>query len=145
MHITDILSESAIEEHHLCEVCAHKFLVEPQSKGSKAEAAAVSREQPTKMEHECDTCGIKFVDFRNTGRLGCPNDYSLFREELLQLLENIHGETRHTGKVPKRLPQSKQAQAELLQLRKQLVQAVQREAYEEAARLRDRIRQLEES
>jgi len=41
--------------------------------------------------------------------------------------------------------QSKKTQAELVQLRKQLMQAVNREAYEEAARLRDRIRQLEES
>jgi protein-arginine kinase activator protein McsA len=36
-------------------------------------------------------------------------------------------------------------QSELVQLRKQLNQAVHREAYEEAAHLRDRIRQLEES
>ena len=33
----------------------------------------------------------------------------------------------------------------MIQLRKQLLQAVNKEAYEEAARLRDRIRQLEES
>jgi len=85
------------------------------------------------------------VDFRNTGRLGCPHDYEEFREELSPLLENIHGETRHCGKVPRRLPQSKQTQSELLQLRKQLLQAVNKEAYEEAARLRDRIRRLEES
>jgi protein arginine kinase activator len=60
-------------------------------------------------------------------------------------LENIHGEVRHCGKTPRRLPQNRQTQSELLQLRKQLQQAVTREAYEEAARLRDRIRQLEES
>ena len=41
--------------------------------------------------------------------------------------------------------QSKQTQSELIQLRKQLLQAVNKEAYEEAARIRDRIRQLEES
>ena len=61
------------------------------------------------------------------------------------MLENIHGETRHCGKTPRRLPQSKQTQSELIQLRKQLLQAVNKEAYEEAARIRDRIRQLEES
>jgi protein-arginine kinase activator protein McsA len=32
-----------------------------------------------------------------------------------------------------------------MQLRKQLLQAVHKEAYEEAARIRDRIRRLEES
>ena len=89
-------------------------------------------------------CGIKFVEFRNSGRLGCPHDYQEFREELQPLLENIHGDTRHCGKTPRRLPQSQQTQSELIQLRKQLHQAVTREAYEEAAQLRDKIRKLEE-
>src|SRR5207245_6688672 len=96
------------------------------------------------LNRQCPVCGIKFVEFRNSGRLGCPHDYQEFLEELTPLLENIHGEVKHCGKVPRRQPQNKQAQNELLQLRKQLQQAVTREAYEEAAQLRDRIRQLEE-
>ena len=148
LHITEIVSEDHVEELHLCEVCAHKYLSEPQPKAAAGKAASAvageEAEEAAGIHRECDMCGIKFVDFRNTGRLGCPHDYDIFREELLQLLENIHGETRHVGKVPRRLPQSKQTQAELLQLRKQLLQAVHRENYEEAARLRDRIRQLEE-
>ena len=148
LHITEILSEDHVEELHLCEVCAHKYLSEPQSKLQGKPTAALASEdaeETSGIHRECDLCGIKFVDFRNTGRLGCPHDYDVFREELVQLLENIHGETRHAGKSPRRLPQNRQAQAELMQLRKQLLQAVHREAYEEAARLRDRIRHLEEN
>jgi protein arginine kinase activator len=146
LHITEILSEDHVEELHLCEECAHKYLYEPQKPGLKsAPASAEEMDEPAVMNRECEVCGLKFVDFRNTGRLGCPHDYQEFREELTPLLENIHGETRHCGKTPRRLPQSKQTQSELLQLRKQLLQAVNREAYEEAARLRDRIRRLEES
>jgi protein arginine kinase activator len=63
---------------------------------------------------------------------------------LTPLLENIHGETRHCGKTPRRLPQNKQTQSELIQLRNRLKQAVTKEDYEEAARIRDRIRSLEE-
>ena len=146
LHITEILSEEHVEELHLCEVCAHKYLSEPQPKPAKTTSAAAldDVEEPAGMNRECEICGIKFVDFRNTGRLGCPHDYEVFRDELVQLLENIHGETRHVGKVPRRLPQSRQTQAELIQLRKQLLQAVHKEAYEEAARLRDRIKQLDE-
>ena len=66
---------------------------------------------------------------------GGPND----------LLENIHGETKHCGKTPRRMPQSQQALSELMQLRNRLKQAVTKEDYEEAARLRDRIKQLEET
>ena len=149
LHITEILGEDQIEELHLCESCAHNHLYEPQSKSTGIKTAhppqAEEADEPAVLNRECDVCGIKFVDFRNTGRLGCPHDYQEFRDELLPLLENIHGETRHCGKSPRRLPQNKQTQSELIQLRKQLLNAVGREAYEEAARLRDRIRQLEES
>jgi protein arginine kinase activator len=48
------------------------------------------------------------------------------------------------GKAPRRQPRTKQVRAELVQLRKQLQQAVTRENYEEAAKLRDKIKQLEE-
>jgi protein arginine kinase activator len=149
LHITEITGEDSFEELHLCEECAHKYLYEPQQKqtGIKTAGPPPSEEadEPAVLNRECEVCGIKFVDFRNTGRLGCPHDYQEFRDELLPLLENIHGETRNCGKSPRRLPQNKQTQSELIQLRKQLLQAVHKEAYEEAARLRDRIRRLEES
>jgi protein arginine kinase activator len=162
LHITEIMSEDSIEELHLCEGCAQKYLYEPQNKqaGGKHAAppgafttgptsglghGAAEEEGSGSPQRECEICGIKFVDFRNTGRLGCPHDYQAFKEELTPLLENIHGEVKHVGKVPRRLPQARQTQSELAQLRKQLLQAVNKEHYEEAARLRDRIRQLEES
>jgi protein arginine kinase activator len=47
--------------------------------------------------------------------------------------------------MPRRAPRARQVRAELAQLRKQLQQAVTRENYEEAARLRDRIKQLEQA
>ena len=148
MHITEVLGEEQFEEHHLCEDCAQKYLYEPPKKGGAAKSSESAAEEKDELsalkQRECPICGIKFVEFRNSGRLGCPHDYQEFREELMPLLENIHGETRHKGKTPRRLPQTKQAQSELIQLRKQLHQAVTKEAYEEAAKLRDRIRQLEE-
>jgi len=149
LHITEIVSEDQIEELHLCEECAQQYLYEPQPKqtGIKPAVAASAEEseENSGLSRECEICGIKFVDFRNTGRLGCPHDYQEFRDDLTSLLENIHGETRHCGKTPRRLPQNKQKQAELTVLRKQLLQAINREAYEEAAKLRDQIRQVEES
>jgi protein arginine kinase activator len=150
LHITEVLSEDQYEELHLCEECAHKYLYDTQQSkkpGGKAAAVVPALEesgQSSGTGRECPQCGLKFVDFRNSGRLGCPHDYQEFREELTQLLENIHGETKHCGKVPRRLPQNKQTASELAQLRKQLQQAVTREAYEDAARIRDRIRQIEE-
>ena len=146
LHITEVLGEEQFEELHLCEQCANKYLYESQQKAGKAAIAESGREEAGLFnQHECPSCGIKFVEFRNTGRLGCPNDYQEFRDDLIPLLENIHGETKHCGKTPRRMPQSQQALSELMQLRNRLKQAVTKEDYEEAARLRDRIKQLEET
>jgi protein arginine kinase activator len=149
-HITEVISEDQYQEYHLCEECYRKYFCEPsggQTLGQKGEAGPVEESEEATLlnQKECSVCGIKFVEFRNTGRLGCPHDYQEFRQELTPLLENIHGEVRHCGKTPRRLPQNKQTQSELIQLRKELQQAVTREAYEDAARLRDRIKNLEEN
>lgn len=149
LHITEVVTDDQFEELHLCEECANKYLYEPQQKGGVKAGESGTPEEGDEgtagNQRSCPICGIKFVEFRNTGRLGCPHDYQEFRDELVPLLENIHGETRHCGKTPRRLPQNKQTQSELIQLRKQLHQAVTKEAYEEAARLRDQIRSLEEN
>ena len=86
---------------------------------------------------------MSFQEFRNTGRLGCPYDYELFRDELMPLLENIHEETRHTGKFPHRAPRDPVRQTELIQLRNELKRAVAAEDYEMAARVRDKIKAIE--
>lgn len=145
MHITEVLNEEQFEELHLCEDCAQKYIYEAPKAGGKGGDGGDELDEVATGRQACSVCGIKFVEFRNSGRLGCPSDYDEFREELLPLLENIHGETKHVGKTPRRQPQSRQFQGELIQLRKQLQQAVTKERYEEAAQIRDRIRQIENS
>ena len=145
-HITEVLAPEQVEELHLCEDCAKKHLYEPPAAAKKAGKAAAAADDPADLGgKQCEECGTKFVEFRNTGRLGCPHDYDAFREELLPLLENIHGDVKHAGKSPRRLPKAKANQQELAQLRRRLQQAVTEEAYEEAARIRDRIKELEET
>jgi protein arginine kinase activator len=149
LHITEITGENQFEELHLCEECAQKYLTEPQGKGGgkgmESLAGAETDETAALNQRQCPACGIRFGEFRNSGRLGCPHDYEAFRDQLVPLLENIHGEARHCGKAPRREPRARQVRAELAHLRKQLQQAVNRENYEEAARLRDKIKNLEQS
>src|SRR5204863_7638817 len=113
-----------------------KYLYEGPKFSAKGGAAAEAEEGPL-THHECPTCGLKFTDFRNNGRLGCPHDYEAFREELVPLLENIHGDVKHCGKTPRRHPQSKELLGELIHLRNLLKTAVTKEDYEAAAKLRD--------
>jgi protein arginine kinase activator len=144
LHITEVMAPGKFEELHFCENCAQKYLSDPQPAVAKVgKAEATEADESMFGQAECAECGIKFVEFRNTGRLGCPHDYDVFREELIPLLENIHGDPRHCGKTPRRFPQTKQVETELTKLRSELKQAVTREDYEAAARLRDKIKTLE--
>jgi protein arginine kinase activator len=151
IHITEIIKGSP-KEFHLCEEHARQQLSseEPDKAAnptSKAMAKLASRRRDTSEldKQTCPVCGISFLEFRNAGRLGCPHDYEAFGEELMPLLENIHGETQHGGKVPKRMPPDRRRRSELVQLRQALRQAVADENYEEAARLRDQIQKMEKS
>lgn len=145
LHITEVLGEERFEELHLCEDCAKKYLYEPQPKVGSAKSDSGEDDADGSGDKQCEACGLKFVEFRNNGRLGCSHDYDSFKDDLLPLLESVHGDVKHVGKVPRRLPKAKSAHVELTSLRRKLQQAVTDEAYEEAARLRDKIRELEET
>ncbi|VTR98487.1 UvrB/UvrC motif-containing protein [Tuwongella immobilis] len=150
MHITEIHSDAQYDEHHLCEECWRTYQTQPEPAAKPAPKPAnpsgleEHEEALALNERQCDHCGIKFVDFRNTGRLGCPHDYEAFQSELVPLLESIHGTAQHTGKKPKRLPETRSLLSELARLRKQLAEAIEQERYETAAQLRDAIRQKEQ-
>ena len=145
LHITEVLGEDRFEEVHLCEECAKKYLYEPQQKkaAKAADPLGAAEEDPEGLgDKQCEACGIKFVEFRNHGRLGCPHDYDAFRVGLEPLLRRIHRATRHVGKTPRQGASPRRA-AELVELRRQLQAAVDAERYEEAARVRDLLRQKE--
>ncbi|MGL5097773.1 MAG: UvrB/UvrC motif-containing protein, partial [Planctomycetia bacterium] len=123
IHMTEIEEGGDFSEVHLCYHCAQDHLrqstdedepapVKNPTKES-AKSSAVVALTPQAGAAVCPVCGISFADFRATGRLGCPNDYQVFHEELKPLLENIHGALRHVGKSPRRLPADVRGQAEL--------------------------------
>lgn len=154
-HITDLV-DGKPNELHLCQDCAHKFLaptVEDASENLPAMAGLLAQhlavgetaEELARLdERVCPVCGITFLEFRKQGRLGCPHDYVCFADELEPLLLNIHGETRHVGKVPKRCSKNAEQQTRLIVLRRQMKEAVAAEEYERASQLRDEIRDLEQ-
>lgn len=148
VHLTDIVNKQK-REMHLCQECAEqKQLLNKQELNLPAILQTLIGQHVGRPSDElarltCPQCGIKYMEFRAEGRLGCPHDYEVFRVGLEPLLQRIHRAGRHVGKAPRRQPQTSTAVAELLELRQQLRAAVEGEAYEEAARLRDLIRQKE--
>jgi protein arginine kinase activator len=156
-HITDLDREKPghYQEFHFCDEHARDHLdlskesPETLAMGKLAEGlikgtVLETRESATSDKKSCPICQITFLEFRNSGRLGCPHDYDVFRDELMPLLENIHDETRHPGKVPRRAPRGSQKQTTLIQLRNDLKRAIAAEDYEAAARFRDQIKGIEQ-
>ena len=134
------------QEVHLCSGCAEKHhLIKPAELNLPAIIQALIGQHVGQLTDElarltCPTCGIKYMEFRAEGRLGCPNDYEVFRAGLEPLLQRFHRAAQHKGKSPRRFPAYAALQTELLELRRQLQTAVEAEVYEEAARLRDLLR-----
>jgi protein arginine kinase activator len=155
MHITEI-REGQAQSLHLCETCAQEYLntVEVGSSSEEFQAESVSAKSSAKAKAEeteespddgkaCPFCGITFKQFRSQGRLGCAHDYEIFHDELIPLLESVHSDTQHVGKCPPKTSTESREHYELFRLRNDLKAAVENESYEEAARLRDQIKQLE--
>src|SRR5215469_13646318 len=92
-------------------------------------------------ELKCSRCGFTQADFKKAGRLGCPECYKTFAEGLEGLLKTMHKGTRHAGKVPESLRQSRDLSDRLKNLQKKLSKAIEEEDFEEAAILRDEIKQ----
>ncbi len=157
-HITE-LTGGKPKEVHLCEEHAREYLSqsgsEPSGAGSMAAVLAQqmaqqmaigqTAEELAKLDKQaCPVCGMTFYEFRNQGRLGCPNDYAAFQKQLEPLILNIHGETEHTGKHPARSAEGSAQRTQLIRLRREMQAAVEQEQYERASELRDEIRRIEQ-
>ncbi|PKR76626.1 hypothetical protein CEY16_14800 [Halalkalibacillus sediminis] len=93
----------------------------------------------------CDRCGMSYEEFRSKGKFGCSNCYKAFEAYLDPIFKRVHsGNTKHVGKVPKRLGGKLHKERELNQLKEKLQQLIQQEEFEEAAKIRDEIRSLHE-
>src|SRR5262245_24530848 len=150
VHLTEIVNGKK-KEKHFCQDCAQKQeILKQQELNLTAILQSVIGQHVGGKSDElsrltCPSCGIKYMEFKAAGRCGCPVDYQVFREPLLPLLERIHRGCRHVGKVPPHAVKHAAQQTELRELRQQMRNAVEQEAYEEAARLRDLIRQKEKA
>ena len=141
---------SHVQEMHLCEECARDKGGPPKTHFQIADllAGLADIEIPVSVKRgapqNCSGCGLAYEEFRKTGRLGCGRCYEAYRDSLAPLLKRIHGSSVHAGKRPPGTPVTGNAGAPrgLSTLRMRLDQAIQNEEYEEAARIRDEIREL---
>jgi protein arginine kinase activator len=93
-------------------------------------------------ETRCPKCGFTQADFKKSGRLGCSECYQTFAEGLGGLLKTMHKGTRHVGKAPEALRESRDIAERVKTLQKKLAKAIAGENFEQAAELRDEINRL---
>ena len=91
----------------------------------------------------CPKCGMRFSEFLNMGRLGCANCYSAFSSSLYPTVKRIHGNTKHSGKFPDGVKTAAAKENKLRDLKERLSKAIEKQEYEDAAKLRDEIKALE--
>jgi protein arginine kinase activator len=158
LHYTKIVN-GIKTEFHLCEVCAQEKGVEymPGFESGFSfhqllsgllnfdhpSSEAQGRSMRTQA-FRCATCGLTYNQFSKVGRFGCADCYKTFRDRLEPLLRRIHGHASHRGKIPSRNLGELKLRRQLEKLKEQLALRVKSEEFEEAARLRDQIRALQE-
>ena len=158
IHYTKIVNGHK-EERHLCEQCANSLKepggvfptlgLMPDFSMADFIGGFFNQDQPFVQKNvsaydACPVCGMTAGEFRKIGRVGCSNCYSYFEDYMSGLIQRIHGNSHHTGKVPVRGEAKLAEKQKAVMLREELQRAIQEENFERAAELRDEIRNLEQ-
>ena len=152
VHLTQIV-DNEVKKVDLCEACAREKGVNDPMGFSLADlllglgASQKMEEAATASGSEvvCKSCGFTQADFKKTGRLGCSGCYDVFAAGLEALLKGMHKGTQHKGKVPPALRRAVDSKARLTKLEAELKAAVGREDFEQAATLRDELKQAKKA
>jgi protein arginine kinase activator len=141
---------NAVTEIHLCQEC---YKEREFAAGAITSDAAVEvteslervKKKPKAVQktRKCPECGMTEEQFRAKGRLGCSTCYTALAEVLQPILAKAHGAAEHRGKHPRHVARSLDLKVELRRLQEDLQKAIRSEDYEQAARLRDKIKQYE--
>jgi len=156
-HIRRVVNGAA-EEFHLCAACAKEagigaqlampefgFHLSDLFSGFLGSSLRGGQNLPSPVR--CELCGSSLDEIIRSSRVGCARCYETFDRQLQPTLQRIHGALKHTGKTPETDPAEtarRRRQTRIEQLRGEITAAVQAEDYEQAAKLRDEIRTLEE-
>jgi protein arginine kinase activator len=147
VHITKIINNQK-KEINLCQECANKveeFQTFPGEFSLPNILAGFFNFSSPKQEMiytqslKCKKCGTNLI----SGKFGCSECYNRLGDSGKVIFKRLHGASRHTGKLPNRAGSSLKLKREIQNLKSQLQKAIYEENFEEAAKLRDSIKQHE--
>ena len=142
------------KEMHLCQECSFQlddipisletifqgFLEQMKHFGTPGQPVASAQRS---QNITCERCGMAYNEFKKDGKLGCDECYQAFQKSVEALVKNVQGSTQHAGKFPQRSGAVLLQKRQVNELRASLKSAIEAENFEEAARLRDEIREME--
>lgn len=102
-----------------------------------AESVPLALSEDTEVLRRCPVCRMRLSDFRRTGRLGCGGCYEAWGDVIEPMLLGMHRSLSYEGAFPVSDPDTTG------RLQQALIEAVAQENFEEAARLRDRLREAQ--
>jgi protein arginine kinase activator len=149
VHFTRIINGQKVEMY-VCEACAResneiKLNLHQLLSGIMGQEASKGIPDEPVPAVKCAVCGMTAEEFNKTGLLGCTECYRTFGESIHTLLKRIHGNVKHHGKVPMKLSSRLQPVRNLLALKQELQKCILEENYEQAAVLRDLIKEAEKA
>lgn len=155
-HVKTIIN-GELREYDLCSACAHKLgyanvFADMESDFSNLLGSFFGNVLPARTQStRCEFCGSTYAEIANSGHVGCANCYTLFADRLNPSIVRLHGNAAHCGKNSK-IPaeeteksRRKTKKETVRDLQEQLEKAVARQDFEQAAELRDKIKEMEGS
>ncbi|WP_010528958.1 UvrB/UvrC motif-containing protein [Lentibacillus jeotgali] len=156
LHFTQVINGEKTEVY-VCEVCAKEkgYMNYPEEGyslqhllsgllNSTFESPKSTTGQQTK-ELKCPKCEMTLSKFKRLGKFGCPDCYETFADSLDPIFRRVHsGNTKHYGKIPARIGGDMRLKKQVDVYKEELQRLIKNEAFEEAATVRDKIKELEE-
>jgi len=138
---------------HLCSQCAEKRAIG--ISGKKEEGPTFQVELPEKKpeipkeikEKEglvCPKCGMTYEEFKKTAKFGCAKCYDAFESNLIRIFQEIHGSHIYKGRAYQLDKKSAGLIRKKRELEKALEIAIKNENFEDAAKIRDELKELQE-
>ena len=94
----------------------------------------------------CSKCGTSFDEIARDGRVGCADCYRTFYDKLLPSNQRIHGKIKHSGKTVSAAPEEPKVETKeekIEKIKAAMNDAVAKQDFENAAKIRDEIKALE--
>ncbi|UCD06213.1 MAG: UvrB/UvrC motif-containing protein [candidate division WOR-3 bacterium] len=134
----EVLPDKTVELH-LCDECASKRGLLVTKKLSPQEILQKLLRQKSAQDEKiiCPNCYMSLAEFKRVGRFGCNQCITTFDDHIKHLIKQIHQSDRHIGR---KSSSGTKKGFEIYKLREDLKNALDSEAYEDAAKIRDKLK-----